>query len=419
MYKQAYEVPVTTSSPITLGWLRKLGRKYAKLIQWFLSVFEREGWNFRGVALDHARKIVKEKTYSTPARRTPYNCKGAVHMPHSHYYDTAIIQAIQKWNSFLTWKEKMRARGRERGQRFPHMGECYAPNFDATMFRLDLENGYVVLGASSWKQKQKIPITIPNKRRYRKLDASRIKSITLVRRGKRFAFVLIQDLDGVRPDSESDQRALLVKGVDFGERRLASVVNHALGGQLSEIGVQRVRIHRASEVRAMAYREFHIRRRLQKLGKGGRVPKRKWKEANFRRDVVRKLVAREVEDVRRAVSSGWQVLVVVGEARIPVPRNCGALSRRLNEFPRAMLRGQFTRKLSMAGAEVVVARENGTSRCCHRCGESGERPYTGLFACTNPACTLHEYDADLNAAWNFVGIGSRRLGTSEQLGALP
>jgi len=421
--RQVYEVPIMTSSLVTLGWLEKLGRKYARLVRWFLTVFEREGWDFRGVALNRARRIVKEKTYRTPERRgTPYNCQGAVHMPHSHYYDTAITQAIQKWNSFLTWKGKMQARGRERSQRFPHVGDWYAPNLDATQFRLDLGEGYIVLGASSWKQRQKVPIAIPNKRRYRELDGAKVKSITLVKRASKFSFMLIQSMDGNPPDSESDQRAwrpVLVKGVDFGERRLASVVNRALGGQLSEIEVQRVRICGANEVRARAYREFHIRRRLQKLGKSGQVPKRGRKEADFRRDAVRQLVAQEAEDVERAAAKGWRVLVVAGEARTPVPRNRGKLSRRLNEFPRAMLREQFHRKLRMAGARVIIARENGTSKRCHRCGEHGERPHTGQFVCTNPACSLREYDADLNAAQNFVGIGLRRLGISEQLGALP
>jgi len=417
--KQIYEIPIITitKGPVTLGWLEKLGRKYAKLVRWFLTVCEREDWDFRGMGVRRAHQTIKEATYRTDERWvTPYNCKGAIHMPHSHYYDTAIRQAIQKWNSFLTWKDKMRARGRERSQRFPRIGEWYAPNFDATMFNLDLKNGYVVLGASCWQQRQKIPIAIPNKCRYRELDPNKIKSITLVKRGERFVFMLIQNVDGIRPDSETDQHALLVKGVDFGERHLASVVNHALDGQLSEIGVQRVRFHRASEVRARAYREFHIRRKLQSLGKSGQIPRRRDKSANFRRDVVRKLVAREAEDVRRAVANGWRVLIVAGEARTPVPKNRGALSRRLNEFPRAMLREEFYRKLSIAGAEVAIVQENGTSRRCHRCGGTGERPHTGQFVCTNPACNLHKYDADLNAAQNFVGIGLRRLGISKPLG---
>lgn len=419
-FRQVYEVPITTSSPITLGWLEKLGRKYASLVRWFITVCEREGWDFREMGIKQAHQTIKNATYRTEERRsTPYNCKGAVHMPHSHYYNTAIRQAIQKWNSFLTWNDKIRSRGRERSQRFSNIGDWYAPNFDATMFKLDLMNGYVMLGASYWQQKQKIPIMIPNKRRYRELDASKIKSITLTKRGERFVFMLIQDVDGVRPDSEIDQHALLVKGVDFGERRLASVANYALDGQLSEIGVRRVKIYRASKVKARAYREFHIRRKLQELGKSGQIPKRRDKSANFRQDVVRKLVAREVEDVRKAVAKGWRVFVVAGEARTPVPKNRGALSRRLNEFPRAMLREQFYRKLSIAGALVIIARENGTSKRCHRCDSLGERPRTGQFVCINPACNLREYDADLNAAQNFVGIGLRRLGISGPLGALP
>ena len=418
--RQVYEIPVTTSSLMTLGWLEKLGRKYASLMRWFITVCEREGWDFRRMSIKRAHQTIKDATYCTSRRQvTRYNCKGAVYMPHSHYFDTAIRQVVQKWNSFLTWKDKMRSRGRERNQRFPRIGDWYAPNFDATMFKLDLENGYVMLGASRWGQKQKIPITIPNKRRYRELDAGKIKSITLTKRGRKFVFMFIQTMDGVRLDSEGDQHALLVKGVDFGERHLAGVANYALGGQLSEIGVQRVRIHRASEIKGRAYHEFHIRRKLQNIGKVGQIPRRRWKEANFRRDVVRKLVAQEAKEVKKAVAMGWQVLVVAGEARTTVPRSRGALSRRLNEFPRAMLREEFYRRLCIAGARVIVARENGTSRRCHRCGLWGERQHTGQFVCMNPTCDLRGYDADLNAAWNFVGIGLRQLGISRSLGALP
>ena len=48
--QQAYEVPITTSSPITISWLEKLGRKYAKLFRWFITVCEQEGWDFVNAA---------------------------------------------------------------------------------------------------------------------------------------------------------------------------------------------------------------------------------------------------------------------------------------------------------------------------------------------------------------------------------
>ncbi|RLE36013.1 hypothetical protein DRJ12_04725 [Candidatus Acetothermia bacterium] len=69
-----------------------------------------------------------------------------------------------------------------------------------------------------------------------------------------------------------------------------------------------------------------------------------------------------------------------------------------------MLREELYRKLSVAGARVIIERENGTSERCHRCGRRGERPHTGQFICTSPACGMREHDADLNAAWDFVGI---------------
>lgn len=66
------------------------------MIQLFLTVFERGGLDFRRMTLNDARKAVKELCYPTKMRHSKYNCKGAVRFPHSHCYDTAITEAIQK-----------------------------------------------------------------------------------------------------------------------------------------------------------------------------------------------------------------------------------------------------------------------------------------------------------------------------------
>ncbi|KXB01720.1 hypothetical protein AKJ44_02220 [candidate division MSBL1 archaeon SCGC-AAA261F17] len=104
--RTTYQVPVVRPTRKKEAFLESLSGKYPKMIQWFLTIFEKEGLDFREMGLNEARTIVKELCYPTKERNSRYNCKGAIHFPHSHYYDTAITEAIQKWNSFLTWRKE-------------------------------------------------------------------------------------------------------------------------------------------------------------------------------------------------------------------------------------------------------------------------------------------------------------------------
>lgn len=138
-------------------------------MQWLLTIYHKEDMSFSEDPITHSRKQVKELVYPTKNRNTPYNCKGAIHGHHSHFYDTAITESIQKWNSFKRWKEKKKKAGKETGKHFPDISS-YAPLFDSTMFSLDLEKEWVTLHTGRGKENIHIPITVPNKKRYRDLD---------------------------------------------------------------------------------------------------------------------------------------------------------------------------------------------------------------------------------------------------------
>jgi len=43
-----------------------------------------------------------------------------------------------------------------------------------------------------------------------------------------------------------------------------------------------------------------------------------------------------------------------------------------------------------------------TSKECHACGEVGYRPQQATFKCTNDACWMGEYQADVNGAVNIA-----------------
>ena len=57
-----------------------------------------------------------------------------------------------------------------------------------------------------------------------------------------------------------------------------------------------------------------------------------------------------------------------------------------------------------SGFEVTIETVNprNTSGECHACGEIGYRPRQATFTCTNDACWMGEYQADVNGAINIA-----------------
>ncbi|OKY78564.1 MAG: hypothetical protein BTN85_1061 [Candidatus Methanohalarchaeum thermophilum] len=100
----AYQVSVSsriTRRKTTI--LEDIINRFPKIVQWILTIYYKEKMDFSEDSIAHSRKRVKELVYPNKNRDTQYNCKGAVHGHHSHFYDTAITESIQKWSSFRAW----------------------------------------------------------------------------------------------------------------------------------------------------------------------------------------------------------------------------------------------------------------------------------------------------------------------------
>lgn len=436
--KVPYFVPV--SSRITQRketFLDDIINRFPKMVQWLLTIYEKEELDFSKNSINHSRKQAKNLVYPTPSRKTKYNCKGAVEDHHSHFYDTAITESIQKWNSFRTWYEKRKKAGRETGKRFPKI-DSYAPAFDSTMFTLDLDNGWITLHTGWGQDNIDIPVTVPNKKRYNNLDEEKVKSIRLKRnKNDQLVFILNQTVlenrrfsatqktsskssSSCSPSPETDnppRKPPVAVGVDLGERFLASSVTITPGNQFSEKRIQRVRFHDAPELRRTERQEVETRRKLQRKGASSKIPNRNWNFQGKKQERVREIVHEEAEWVQTLLEQGKEVHIFIGNLSTPIPRNKGSLSRRLNSFPYGELKDRLQHRLKREGAKVHLVNEYNSSRTCPECGSRNtERPTQGQFRCLN--CS-YQANTDYVGARNIVGRGISQLGTSKLEGAVP
>ncbi|OKY78565.1 MAG: hypothetical protein BTN85_1062 [Candidatus Methanohalarchaeum thermophilum] len=126
--------------------------------------------------------------------------------------------------------------GRETGKLFPNISS-YVPLFDSTMFPLDLEDEWITLYTVRGKENIHVPITVPNKKRYKELDEEKIHSIRLKRnKNDKLVFIFNQTVMcssfssslssfpfSSSPEGDNLSPPGLVE-VDFGECFLASSV---------------------------------------------------------------------------------------------------------------------------------------------------------------------------------------------------
>jgi IS605 OrfB family transposase len=288
------------------------------------------------------------------------------------------------------------------------------------MFELDLESEWITLKKSRGQGKKceeiHIPIVVPNKDHYSDLDEEKISSIKLKKKESDFVFLLSQKLDSSESLSPSDLGEHPVIGIDLGERNLASSVAIRPSSQQTEI--VDVEFFDGSKAKELEHKESCIRENLQEEGKSGEIPKRSWKSSNKKKDMSEK-IAHEIKETAEKINAK---AVFIGDLKAPRPKNFGSLSRRLNNYPFAKLKGAIKRHLEKVGIFVKLVYEGrteddlGTSQKCHKCGSKGER-YKGGFSC--PSCGLEDYNADLNGSVNIAERGMKSLGISEGLGAVP
>jgi len=389
--------------------LEEVYQKYGKMVQWFLTVFYKERLDFRDVHMREAMDEVEKLCYRTKDRQdTKYNCKGAIAFPQSHYYYTAIAESIQKWSSFLTWKEKRKRRGRPINKNFPEI-QSYSPLFDSTMFSLDLENGWITINSNSIKAGLNIPVSLPNKRRYEAVDADKISSIRLCKNEEgAFVFHLIQSLDKptILPSGKKSAK-IIAFGIDPGERHLATVSSVELtpSDKFFRKVRRMVKFHDVGRAKQSAYIENHIRRSMQKNSKSRKIPVRSWHAGDIRKQEVLDIIHSILSDVKQHMQNGSQVFVFIGDLHAPVMRNKGTLSRRLSSYPRGFFIDTLVDRLRKLGVSVFLVNEYKTSKTCHNCDSENTFRKSGLFLCKD--CGL-QYDADANGSWNILGRGVRR-----------
>ena len=78
------------------------------------------------------------------------------------------------------------------------------------------------------------------------------------------------------------------------------------------------------------------------------------------------------------------------------------MNRRLHGWGFAKMHAQLRYKAAEKGIRVETVTPAYTSKSCHCCGERGTRPDQATFRCTNSACWVREYQADVNAALNIA-----------------
>ncbi|AZQ16053.1 zinc ribbon domain-containing protein [Halorubrum sp. PV6] len=77
-------------------------------------------------------------------------------------------------------------------------------------------------------------------------------------------------------------------------------------------------------------------------------------------------------------------------------------NRRLGKWLFSQIQSRIEDKAAERGIPVECVHPHHTSKTCHACQHVGYRPHQGTFKCTNEACWVLEYQADLNAAANIA-----------------
>jgi len=112
-------------------------------------------------------------------------------------------------------------------------------------------------------------------------------------------------------------------------------------------------------------------------------------------------VTREVVDYAESVKN--PVLVLEDLTYIRESMDYGEyMNRRLHGWGFAKLHAQIRYKAVEKGIPVKTVNPRNTSKECHACGEVGYRPQQATFKCTNDACWMGEYQADVNGAVNIA-----------------
>ncbi|PSQ57850.1 transposase [Halobacteriales archaeon SW_8_68_21] len=186
-------------------------------------------------------------------------------------------------------------------------------------------------------------------------------------------------------------------GVDIGEASLVTVCHRDEHGSPT---APKLWDNEGKTVRRLRKSYFTATRRLQIRG-SERIAESFGDDLWNQIDDVFHRVTREVVEYAESVEN--PVLVLEDLTYIRESMNYGDfMNRRLHGWEFAKLHAQIRYKAVEKGIPVETVNPRNTSKECHACGEVGHRPRQATFKCTNNACWMGEYQADVNGAINIA-----------------
>ncbi|QKY22183.1 IS200/IS605 family element transposase accessory protein TnpB (plasmid) [Halolamina sp. CBA1230] len=186
-------------------------------------------------------------------------------------------------------------------------------------------------------------------------------------------------------------------GVDIGEASLVTVCHRDEHGSPTN---PELWTDEGKTVRRLRKRYFTTMRRLQSR-ESERIADTFGDELWAQIDDILHTVTMEVVEYAESVEA--PVLVLEDLTYIQESMDYGDyMNRRLHGWGFAKLHAQITYKAVERGIPVATVDPRNTSQECHACGEMGTRPQQATFKCSNDACWVEEYQADINAALNIA-----------------
>jgi len=198
-----------------------------------------------------------------------------------------------------------------------------------------------------------------------------------------------------RSEASADERTAI--GVDIGEASLVTMCHRDDHGSPT---APKLWADEGKTVRQLRKTYFTATRRLQTRG-SEHIPESFGEDVWNQIDDLFHRVTREVVEYAESVEN--PVLVLEDLTYMRESMDYGEyMNRRLHGWGFAKLHAQIRYKAVEKGIPVETVNPRNTSRECHACGGVGYRPKQATFTCTNDACWMGEYQADVNGAINIA-----------------
>ncbi|QLH77212.1 IS200/IS605 family element transposase accessory protein TnpB [Halosimplex rubrum] len=199
------------------------------------------------------------------------------------------------------------------------------------------------------------------------------------------------EYDAPEVDRETDQTPV---GFDIGESKLLTGCAYQDGKPTQPM------LFDGGRARQLRKEMFTTLRRLETRGADQKIDERRDYFQNALTDIVEKASRRAVEYAQQFEDP---IIVLEDLTNIRESIDYGKwMNRRLHTWAFARLTGRIEDKAREEGIPVQFVNPAYTSQICHACGHLGARPSQAEFHCTNSACWVTEFQADINASANVA-----------------